>query len=221
MADGGRQSRQSLLSPSAGRLYRLGRGGLAGPVVHAGPHDDRRARYPSVLFRPVAHQQPGHRFPPIGAAPGLVWGYAHHDVLLYGVLRPVTHPHRASPALAWAVCLCVLGALGATALSLADRQVIQWINLVRWVLVTLPILGASLFLAMRRKGESPARPEANPSPVSPDPAAEPAGWLAKGGQSHEKGACGNVFAAIMLRPRGLRSDPTAGAPGLRDHLGNR
>ena len=74
----------------------------------------------------------------------------------------------------WAVCLCVLGALGATALSLADRQVIQWINLVRWVLVTLPILGASLFLAMRRKGESPARPEANPSPVSPDPAAEPA-----------------------------------------------
>ena len=74
----------------------------------------------------------------------------------------------------WAVCLCVLGALGATALSLADRQVIQWINLVRWVLVTLPILGASLFLAMQRKGESPARPEANPSPVSPDPAAEPA-----------------------------------------------
>ena len=74
----------------------------------------------------------------------------------------------------WAVCLCVLGALGATALSLADRQVIQWINLVRWVLVTLPILGASLFLAMRRKGESPGRPEANPSPVSPDPAADPA-----------------------------------------------
>lgn len=79
----------------------------------------------------------------------------------------------ALPALswAWAVCLCVLAALGGAALSLGDRQVIGWVNLVRWPLVTLPLLGAALVQGIKGRGKPapwPAGQGAGPAPF-PEP----------------------------------------------------
>ena len=100
----------------------------------------------------------------------LAWYGGMLTMLSFSTLCAARALTLALPALswAWAVCLCVLAALGISALSLGSRQAIQWVNLARWPLVTLPVLGAAL--VQGRKGKGRSSPSAHPGarPAGPE-----------------------------------------------------